>query len=165
MQTACFLGSTHLDPGQLQTAATRTRYILRDLLNSGVKYFGVGVTPGYDMLAAEMLIRLKNSRSGKRILLISVLPYPGWNEGWSSAEQAEARRILMKSKKVVYLAQQPEEGLLAARDRHLLDGSGHCVCFCNQSTGHTADTLRYAIARKVQVHNASSWDLRWLQHA
>ena len=138
--TCCFTGHRDLPRYEEQKVLTRVRYLLNPLLDRGVRYFGVGGAMGFDMLAAEYLLNLRDN-GGKKISIISVLPFPSWRNDWPEAEGP---------------------GVYLLRDRKLVDGSAYCISYCHRTTGGTAYTVRYAMKKGIPVYNASSWDLRQL---
>lgn len=136
------------------------RYQIELLYEHGYLYFGVGGARGFDRLAAEYLLDLRE-RYKQRIRIISVLPYQGYMEDWEDQDVARQERIICRSNKVVYVCQKAE-GAFLARDRKLVDESSFCICYCHRLTGGTAYTVRYAMKQGVPVFNTSSWDVRQL---
>ena len=162
--TACFTGHRKIPPGEEAKVMVRTRYIVQKLIHEhNVRYFGVGGAVGYDMLAAEYLIRLKAHKE-HQLKIISVLPYPEWRdtEDWDDVLRRREDRILFASDKIVYVRPQKENGVYLLRDRKLVNGSAWCVSYCNRVPSGTAYTVRYALKHGVKVMNASSFDVRSL---
>ncbi len=157
----CFTGHRDLEPWEEQKVYTRMRYRVEPLINQGTVYFGVGGALGFDMLAAEYLLHVRDEM-GKRIKIISVLPYPDYREGWPEEMVRRQDEIIRRSDKVVYACQEKEPEAFLKRDRMLVDGSNYCICYCHRLTGGTAYTVRYAISRGIPVYNCSSWDLEQL---
>ena len=160
-QTCCFTGHRDIDPLNERKIQARVQHILWRLLAKDVKYFGVGGAIGFDMLMAEYLIDLRD-KDVEKIKIISVLPFPGWMERWTDEQKKRQELILKKSDKVVYAQQEYTRDVYLVRDRKLVDGSGYCISYCNRRTGGTAYTVRYALEQGLEVHNASSWDIRQL---
>lgn len=160
-RTCCFTGHRDIIPGDYQKILTRVGYILSPLIQNGVSFFGVGGAVGFDMIAAEYLIDLRD-RQGKKIKIISVLPYPDWRKQWSEEQIARQDIIMKKSDKVVFVRQEYSRDVFLVRDRRLVDESSYCISYCNRRTGGTAYTVRYALKNGLQVFNASSWDLKQL---
>ena len=92
-QTCCFTGHRNIDPGDEQKVITRVKYIVQEFMAKGVTCFGVGGAIGFDMLVAEYLIDLRD-RQGKKISIISVIPWPGWTEQWNDEQKVRQERIL-----------------------------------------------------------------------
>lgn len=159
--TCCFTGHQDLPPGEDRKIITRVRYQVRDLLEGGVLYFGVGGARGFDMLAAEYMLDLRD-RDKNRIRIISVLPFPGYMDGWAEEDRRRQEEILRRSDKIVWVSRENRRGIYLERDRKLVDGSAYCISYCRRTTGGTAYTVRYAMKQGIPVMNASSWDLRQL---
>jgi len=160
-ETCCFTGHRDIPLCDEQKIITRVRYLLPPLLNRGVKYFGVGGAVGFDMIAAEYLLYLRD-RERKRIKIISVLPFPEWRENWTKDQIMRQDAIMRLSDKVTYASNEYSKDAYWIRDKKLVDGSMFCISYCNRRTGGTAKTVRYAIEKGLEVYNASSWDLSQL---
>ena len=161
-QTCCLTGHRIIPPGEEQKIITRMRYIILKLIREkNVRYFGVGGAVGFDMLAAEYLIRLKHHKE-QQLKIISVLPYPAWREteDWTDALRLREDRILRACDKIVYVRPEYEKNVFLLRDRKLVDGSAYCVSYCNRPRTGTAYTVKYAMERGVRVFNASSFSLK-----
>ena len=159
--TCCFTGHQDIPPGEAQKILTRVRYHVMPLIYSGVLYFGVGGARGFDMLAAEYMLNLRD-RDRNRIRIISVLPYPGYTDAWAEEDRRRQEEIMRRSDKIVWVSPENRRGVYLERDRKLVDGSAYCVCYCHRTTGGTAYTVRYARKQGIPVMNSSSWDLRQL---
>ena len=158
-KVCCFTGHQDIMPGEEQKIRTRVRYLVRDLMARDVIYFGVGGARGFDMLAAEYIIHVREDVKN-RVRLISVLPYPGYMDSWPEAERRRQEEIIRKSNKVVWVSRENHSGVFYERDRKLVDGSGVVISYCHRVTGGTAYTVRYAMEQGIPVMNASSWDLK-----
>ena len=159
-KTCCLTGHQDIAPWEERKIQVKLRYQVELLYERGYLYFGVGGARGFDRLAAEYLLDLRD-RWKKQIRVISVLPYQGYMEGWEDQDVARQETIIRKSNKVVYVCQE-KEGAFLARDRKLVDESSFCICYCHRLTGGTAYTIRYAMKQGVPVFNTSSWDVRQL---
>ena len=161
-QTCCLTGHRVIPPGEEAKVMIRARNILQKLIReNNVRFFGVGGAVGFDMLAAEYLIGLRD-RQEQQLKIVSVLPWPGWREteDWTDDLRAREEKILQASDKVVYVRSEYGKNVFLLRDRKLVDGSAYCVSYCNRPRTGTAYTVRYALEHNVKVFNASSWDIR-----
>ena len=130
-------------------------------MNRDVLYFGVGGARGFDMLAAEYMIHVRE-KIKNRVRVISVRPYPGYMDAWPEEEKRWQEEIIRKSDKVVRISRENYPGVFYERDRELVDGSGHVISCCRRITGGTAYTVRCAMEQGIPVMNACSWDLKQL---
>ena len=161
MKTCCFTGHRDIAPGDVPKILGRVREILEPLIQNGVSFFGVGGAVGFDMIAAEYLIDLRDNHE-KSIKIISVLPFPDWRSKWTAEQFARQETIMKKSDKTVFVQREYSKDVYLARDRKLVDESGFCISYCNRKIGGTAYTVRYAMKKGLCVYNASSWDINQL---
>lgn len=69
-QTCCFTGHRQLPPGERAEIANRLERVLAALYERGVRYYGVGGALGFDTLAAQTVIRLRESYPGMKLILV-----------------------------------------------------------------------------------------------
>lgn len=151
--TCCFTGHRTIPPHHLDIVRARTEIAIRDLIvNHGVRYFGVGGALGYDTLVADILFRLRDTEF-RQIRVILVYPFDGYTNRWTAAQQANHVRMLPQYDKRVCVAQIGSREAYFARNRHLVDGSAYCICYCARDASGTAYTVNYAKHRKLEVIN------------
>ena len=100
-QTCCLTGHQDVAPWEEPKILTKLRYKVDALVWHDYRYFGVGGARGFDRLAAEYLLNLRD-RDKPRIRIISVLPYPGYMEGWSEEDVSSQERILRSFRHIRY---------------------------------------------------------------
>ena len=149
--TLCFTGhrvirsqDQHLEAWLMQA--------LENLIRRGYRYFGAGGARGFDMIAAQQVIALKQQYP--HIHLILALPF--WNQyekeqGWSREEIERYHWIIEKASKTVYIGQTYAPGCYYARNRHLVDHSSLCLCYQYKNNGGTHYTTEYARQKGVPV--------------
>ena len=164
-QTCCLTGHRVIPPWEEAKIMVRAGNILQKLIREkNVRYFGVGGAVGFDMLAAEYLLDLREHQE-HQLKLVSVLPWPGWRDtdDWTDELRWRQEKILRASDKIVYVKPEYEKNVYLLRDRKLVDGSAYCVSYCNRPRTGTAYTVKYALEHGVKVFNASSFDIRSLK--
>lgn len=158
-QTCCFTGHRTIPSGQIDTIAARTESKVRELiLDQGVRYFGVGGAIGYDTLVALMLFRLRET-TFPQIKVILVYPFEGFTSRWTVEQKTAYTQMLLQYDKRTCIATEGSRDAYLARNRHLVDCSSHCICFCSKNSGGTAYTVRYALRQGVAVHNVANCDV------
>lgn len=157
--TAFITGLTLLEAGQMAPALTRLNNIVRELYGRGVYFYLVGGELGFDMLAAEYLIRLRDNPPGKDIMIYSVLPCREWNKKWPDCLKTRENRILMRSDRIICTSKKYTEDR-KRRNEILINSSGHCICFCNKRNDKVAEVVKEAANCGLKIHNASSFDVR-----
>lgn len=149
--TCCFTGHRQLPPsadGELEARLERT---LRRLIRDGFTYFGAGGARGFDTLAAQTVLRLKDEFDHIRLIL--VLPCENQADGWSAAEKATYEDIKRRADKTVYVSRAYTDDCMKRRNRHLVDHSAVCVCYLTEYGGGTGYTVQYAEKQGVDVIN------------
>lgn len=150
-RTCCFTGHRSIPPEERRELARRLEETILRLYRRGVRYFGAGGALGFDTLAAQAVLRLREECPG--IKLILVLPCPSQTKGWKPEDAAEYERIKSQADKVVYTSQEYTQGCMYKRNRHLVDHNGVCVCYLTKDSGGTAYTVRYARTHGLEIIN------------
>ena len=149
--TVCFTGHRRILQEHFGTLAQRLKTILVQLINEGYVYFGAGGALGFDTLAAQTVLELKNEYP--EIKLILVLPCLSQTRGWSTRDIEIYEAIKSKADKVVYTSQEYTRGCMHKRNRYLVDNSSVCICYLTKQTGGTAYTVDYARKNLLTVIN------------
>lgn len=150
-QTCCFTGHRQLPPGERVVITNKLECVITALYQRGVRYYGAGGALGFDTLAAQTVLHLRESCPGMKLIL--VLPCLTQTRGWRPENVAEYERIKAQADKVVYTAQQYTPGCMHRRNRHLVDNSGVCVCYLTKDNGGTAYTVKYAEKQRLEIVN------------
>ena len=160
-KTCCFTGHRNIPAQEEKALRGKLREQALALLEKGFDTFLVGGAVGFDMLAAEVLLDLRE-KEGKALRLVSRLPYPEWRETWSAENRNREERILRGSDEVSFSGKMDRRRAYLERDRRMVDESSFCVAWCTRKAGGTAYTIRYAMKQGVPVTNLAGWDLRQL---
>ena len=135
-RTACFTGHRELPTDDLPEITLAT------LIEQGYRYFGAGGALGFDTLAAQAVLRLRERYS--QIRLIPVLPCLNQTRGWPQADIDTYEEIKRCADKVTYTSEHYFGGCMQKRNRHLVDNSSVCICYLTKPTGGTFYTVNYA---------------------
>ena len=85
-KTCCFTGHRNMPLKDIPLIYERTKSIILELARSGVKYFGVGGAIGFDTLAAQLLMQLRDDED-LNIKIILVCPFPEFTSKWAVEQQ------------------------------------------------------------------------------
>ena len=119
---------------------------------SGMTRFYCGMALGFDLMAAEVVLSLKEQFPDIR--LIAVVPFSGQSSQWASSEQERYHRILAKADKVVVLSENYFRGCLLRRNDYMLSHScGVIAYYDGKPKGGTFYTVRKAERMKMEVVN------------
>ena len=152
MRVCCFTGHRDLPKGEAERLTKKARTLILLLIQEGFTEFRVGGAVGFDMIMAELLLRLRDEEKQK-IRIISVIPFPSWRAKWPSEEIRRQNMILEKSDEVIFVRQHYCQGIYMIRNRALADGAQVCIAYCNRPKGGTAWTVRYAKQNGLRTYN------------
>lgn len=152
-QTCCFTGHRVFRAGELPAVRSNLEAcIFRLYRERGVRYFGAGGALGFDTLAAETVLSLRDGPL-PALRLILVLPCADQAARWRGADQEKYELLKKRADKVVVLADAYAPGVMQARNRYLVEHSGWCVCYQYKAEGGTACTVNYARRLGLPVLN------------
>ena len=121
------------------------------MIAEGYLYFGAGGALGFDTIAAQTVLKLKNKYPD--IKLILVLPCKTQTRGWKDKDVAIYEDIKEKADKFVYTSENYDRGCMFKRNRHLVDNSSVCVAYLTEDKGGTAYTVDYARKNGLRIIN------------
>ncbi len=148
-KTVCFTGHRKLP--QMQEIASKLKTAIIALINNGYCYFCCGGALGFDTLAAQAVLDLKEFFP--HIKLVLVLPCKNQTRGWQSTDVKLYEQILNLADKCTYTAENYHNGCMHKRNRHLVDSSSICVCYLAENKGGTAYTVKYAKKQGLKIMN------------
>lgn len=150
-KTCCFTGHRQIPAEYLPAISEKLRNTLLSYIKCGYRYFGTGGALGFDTLAAQTILNLKQQYPTIRLIL--VLPCKDQSNRWRDEDKDEYERIKALADKIVYTAERYYNGCMQRRNRHLVDGSSLCVCYLTKNYGGTAYTVAYAKEQGLIVQN------------
>lgn len=151
----CFTGHRKITPEQQKIVAERLCQTVEMLIQKGVRYFGAGGALGFDTIAAECVLKLREKYP--HIKLILVLPCVNQTKGWPEEDVRIYEKIKGKADKIVYTSQAYTRDCMFKRNRHLVDHSSICVAYLKGNKGGTAYTVKYAMQKGLQLINLAAY--------
>lgn len=144
-RSCAFTGHRTLTEEQGRICRRLLEQLIPRLVRGGVDRFIAGGALGFDTLAAETLLRLRD-RDHLPLSLEIAVPCVGQDARWSPAHRARYRQILSEADYVTVLAQEYYSGCMQARNRYMVDRASRLIAFYDRSkqTGGTAMTVEYA---------------------
>lgn len=131
------------------------RYLLeraiRAAVEDGVTEFFVGGAQGFDMCAAECVLRLRNEHPSLSLHL--ALPGKDQTSGWRENEKLRYQNILNEAEDVWFAADLCSPESMKRRNRYLVDHAGRCIAYLRRMRGGTLYTVNYALDSGIPVDN------------
>lgn len=149
-KVACFSGHRNL-PQDYNELKSALEIVIIRLIKQGVVFFGAGGALGFDMLAEETILKMKERYP--QIKLVLVLPCPPEQQTlkWNDNQRQQYNDILKRADKVRILSTEYTKSCMLDRNRHLVDNSGHLVCYLRNNRGGTFYTARYAEQKGLNI--------------
>ena len=79
-KTCCFTGHRKIPPEEQVDIADRLESVIFSLYQQGIRFYGAGGALGFDTLAAQTVIHLRENCPGMKLIL--VLPCLTQTKGW-----------------------------------------------------------------------------------
>lgn len=129
-KACCFTGSRTIPEDQIPDLRQTIQERIRIFVQAGGRYFACGGNTGFDLLAAEEVLRCK--KEFPQIRLVLLLPFPGYTGRWAQKDQERFARIWPYST-YRYLSEQYYKGVYKDRDEQLIHGSSTCIGYLHWS--------------------------------
>ena len=130
--------------------------VLSELLNlvgSGCKTFYTGMAMGFDIIAAELVLTLKQSYNFKDIRLICVLPFSSQGESFSFPWKDRFENIISLCDEKIILSEEYHSGCYQERNKFMVNSSDCVLTWYDGRTGGTKNTVDYALKNGRYVIN------------
>ena len=164
-QTCCFTGHRDIAPYTPDTVFEQTKAVVTLLVSKGFKYFGTGGALGFDTIAAQAVMSVKETHP--EVKLILVLPCENQTKYWKQQDIDVYNDIKLRADKVKVLALHYYNGCMQKRNRHLVDCSSACVCFLTKHEGGTTYTYYYTIkeTNKFEAYTSQNYEIEVTKHS
>ena len=114
--------------------------------------FYTGMAMGFDILAAEMVLLLKE-KGDCAISLICVLPFKNQTSGWDEHWKTRYENVLKNADEVILLSEEYYKGCYFKRNHFMVDNSDLVLTYFDGASGGTAATLKYAAGKNKKIIN------------
>lgn len=138
LKTCAFTGHRELAFG---FSARALKKAVEGLILQGVDTFYNGMAMGFDLIAAETVLKLK--KKYPFIKLIACIPCYNQERGFSEKDKKRYVSILKKAEERTYVSEFYFNGCMQKRDRYMADRADALVAYLKKETGGTAYTVRY----------------------
>lgn len=154
--TVCFTGHRQLDENELPALVLRLDRVLEKLYQQGYRRFLCGGAMGFDMLAAERVIAMKQQHDD--VSLIMALPCATQSNAWPVEIGQRYERILYAADETHVLSPAYYKGCMMVRNRFMVDRSACVICYLTNIKGGTASTVAYASKQERTLLNIAMED-------
>ena len=125
---------------------------IRLAIADGINVFIVGMAPGVDIWAAEVILELREKEEFP-LKLIAASPHPGFENRWSIEWQKRFASIMSKADFITEVCTHYSRGCYQIRNEWMVDHSARVIAVWNGSPSGTKNTVMYAKRKGVPVIN------------
>ena len=123
------------------------------LISMGCDTFYTGMAMGFDIIAAEAVLLLKNANTGYNIKLVCVVPFRGQGECFNDYWQGKYNNILNRADEIITLSESYHTGCYQVRNKYMVDNCDYVLTWFDGKSGGTRNTLNYAASKQRQILN------------
>ena len=127
----------------------RLRESLEYLIGRGYVDFMSGGALGFDLMAAEMVLSLREKYPWIR--LIMVIPFDGQADKWTEEQRRRWLWVIEASDRVVHVSHAYDKGVFFRRNHYLVEHADLLLAAYDGKPGGTAGTVAYARRHGTRV--------------
>lgn len=142
MQSCCFTGHRQIPAAHLPPLTVCLDAAIRALYAEGVRSFYAGGAMGFDTLAAERVLLLRERCPDVRLCLL--LPCRTQCQGWPAEARARYQAVLRASDSYRYLRQDYSAEAMFHRNAMLVGLADACIAYATNPRSGAGQTLRAA---------------------
>ncbi len=148
----CFSGHRSVPAAEAEIIRKRLDAQIGRCVADGKYVFICGGAVGFDMMAAEEVIRVRMTQPDVRLIL--ALPCHDQTATWNNTSVLrQYKAILSLANDVIYISKFYETGCYHARNRWMADHSSVCIAYLKKQSGGTYFTVDYAAKSGLSVVN------------
>lgn len=154
-EIAAFTGHRSIDSSKIEEVRENVRREIKALYLKGVRIYLCGMALGFDMLAAEEVIALKEKLPSLK--LIAVIPFPEQHNRWRWNEKERYKNILAQADDSVLISPKYYDGCYLKRNDYLIGHANNMLAYYNGNPkGGTFYTVRKSRKMERNVINLFS---------
>lgn len=147
----CFTGHRIIAKKYQETLPKQLEIQIRRLIEEGILDFISGGALGFDTLAAETVLRLREEFP--QIRLVLALPCRDQSKVWSSADKLRYETICQRADAIHYTADRYSPTCMMRRNQFMVDNSASCIFFLTNQRSGTYKTVSYAMEQNHKLYN------------
>ena len=151
LYTACGTGHRAITKAIIPQLTQKLDETIARLVAQGITIFANGAAVGFDQLMAAAVLRRRETNHDVRLVIYQ--PCRDQDARWRLKDQLAYRRVLNAADQVVCLSEHYFDGVMAVRNRALVEASSVCVAYLTHGRSGTGQTVRYAREQGLTVIN------------
>lgn len=149
--SVCFTGHRILSSQERTHLSGLLDCVLEALYCRGYRDFLCGGALGFDTLAAQRVLCLRQAHPDVRLCM--ALPCSNQSARWRPEDCRVYEQLLYAADETTVLSRDYYDGCMFARNRYMVDHSSFCVCYLHHRRGGTLQTSMYALHEGLPLLN------------
>ncbi|MBR4720516.1 MAG: DUF1273 family protein [Clostridia bacterium] len=151
-KTCFFTGHRIISNADIDLVKSFLNEELLNAVNQGFTHFITGGAVGFDTLAAEKVILMREDYNDIRLVLY--LPCTDQSSGWNETDRNRFDRILTMADEVYYVSREPyKKGCMKKRNSAMVEASDLCIAYLKNASSGTAQTVKMAQKKGIEIIN------------
>ncbi len=152
-KTIAFTGHRFIPFDRQPKVKSLLRQSIANIYKQGFFTYYCGMAMGFDLLAAEVIISMKE-QGFPNLKLIAVVPYRNQSERFSQRDKQRYNNALSKADEVIVLSENYTQKCFLQRNDYMLDHAGCVFAYLSRTDrGGTYYTCKKAVNRRICVVN------------
>ncbi len=151
LSTCCFTGHRTFQASKIETVIINLNREMDRLIEKGVTSFISGGALGFDQIAASLVIAKKEQ--GRNVRLLFALPCKNQDALWNEKQKVLYRNLLSQADEIIYVSEEYEPLCMKNRNQYMVNHSAYCICALLHQKSGTAQTVRFAHNKGLEVIN------------
>lgn len=125
------------------------KQIFIDKIKEGFCVFFTGMAEGFDMLATELLLKLK--KKFKTIKIYAIVPCKNQEIKWKEKQQKKYHKILENCDCVKILEEEYTKSCMNDRNKYMVKHSSLVIACFNGKPSGTSNTIKFAQKKDIPI--------------
>ena len=157
-RTLCFTGHRPerlpQETSELLRMQSRLSDAIEGAIERGVVNFVSGAMSGFDTLAAEQVLRLKEKYPQIQCIMIAPFSVHFFNsKSWTPKWSARLREVIRRADYGISLSEHYHKGVYYERDRVIVSMASEVIAYYDGGPGGTAYTVNWAKEKGLTIYN------------
>ncbi|MDY3617487.1 SLOG family protein [Agathobaculum sp.] len=144
------------DPVAVSVLAQALEQAIRKSAEDGYTRFFTGMSTGFDLWAAEAVLRLKPALG---VQLLCAVPFDRQADQFPLGWKRKFNDTLLRADQVFVLSRDYYAGCFAARNRFMVEASSLVICYYDGCPGGTRQTVQLAKRSGLRIMNLADGQL------
>ena len=153
-KSCCFSGHRIIRNEDIDVIVRNLPILLDKFHKSGINTFIAGGALGFDTLAAQEVINLREKHNDVRLIL--ALPCRNQDLKWTDYQKNQYSAILDAADEILYISESYLPGCMQKRNRFMVDNCMTLVVYIQNASSGTGYTTKYALDKERRVINIIS---------